>query len=118
MWVQRHHSLDIMEDTASSAVWYFQFHAKLRLHLPGAFPRGTDAALHFLLDLDDSCPRGHTIFLFDGRALGPSGPPFRTLILPQQIPLAALLEAAHSLFPDATVPNALRVNGRLVRPGR
>ena len=99
VWVQRHHSLDIMEDTASS---------------PGAFPRGTDAALHFLLDLDDSCPRGHTIFLLDGRALGPSGPPFRTLILPQQIPLAALLEAAHSLFPDATVPNALRVNGRLV----
>ena len=112
--VQRHHSLDDMEDIASTAIWLFNFHGRLRLHLPGAFPRGTDALLHFLVELDGCCAEGYTIFLFDGRPLGPAGPPFRSAILPRQLSLSALLSAANELFPDARAANSLRVNGRLV----
>ena len=113
-WVNRHDSLAIMADEASSAVWPFTFHSNLRLHLPGTFPLGTDALLHFLVEIEGRCPAGSTIYLFDGRSLGPTGPPFRSMVLPRRIALVALLDAANSLFPEARAANSIRANGRLV----
>ena len=113
-FIQKHHSLLDIEMAASIAVWHLSFHSAIRLHLPGTFPRGTDAVLHFLVELDGRCTSGSTIYLFDGRPLVPTGPPFRSAILPRRITLLALLEAAQKLFPEARMANALRVNGRLV----
>ena len=113
-FVQKYHSLPDMEEAASTAIWHLSFHSAIRLHLPGAFPRGTDAILHFLVELDGRCTDGSTIYLFDGRPLVPTGPPFRSAILPRKITLLALIAAAQQLFPEARVANALRVNGRLV----
>ena len=114
IWVGRHRSLEDITDEASSAIWPFTFHSSARLHLPGAFPLGTDALLHFVVELEGRCPGESTIFLFDGRALSPTGPPFRTLVLSRKIALAALLDAANTLFAEANAANSIRVNGRLV----
>ena len=107
-------SYETLQLAVSSAIQYLGPHADLELHVPGACPRGTDAFLHLLVERDGCCSTGHTLFLFDGRALQIDGPPFRTAKLPAWDNLACILDVARDLFPQALIPRAVRVNGRLV----
>ena len=111
--MMRHWSFEDMHLAASEVIEYLGRHADLSLHLPGALPRGTNATLHFLVERDFCCGEDCTLYLLDGRALQPDGPPFRTLLRPRRQTASELLQAAGALFYDALAPLALRVNGRL-----
>ena len=97
IFVQREWSAQRVEDEASEALWPFRFHSTARMHLLGAFPRGTDCLLHIFLELDGECGDLNTFALFDGRAIHPDGPRFRTALVP---------------LSDGHCACAVRINGR------
>ena len=53
--------------------------------------------------------RHRLYFLIDGRPLHPSGPPFRTLDLPDRLTLGELFGLVREAFPEAS-PSFLRMN--------
>ena len=112
--IQRHWSLQRIEEEAGEAFWPFCFQSSSCLHFPGAIPRGTDCLLHFFMEIDGSCGETNTFALFDGRALHVDGPPFRTAMIPRRISLSQILHVARSLFRDGDAALAIRVNGRTV----
>ena len=112
--VSRFHTRAAMELAASQATWPLRFHADVCLHCFGALPRGTDTLLHLAVEFDGLCGATTTLFLLDGRALSPTGPPFRTALLPRSVSGERILETARTLFPEALRASALRINGRLL----
>ena len=110
VFIPKECSSELLHELASDALSYFTPHRRLRLHLPGGFPRGTDCMLHFVAEMDDCLEGDRTFYLIDGRPLEPSGPPFRTLNLPARLALGELYGLVRQTFMDASPAAFIRVN--------
>ena len=107
-------SFDVLQRHVSDALAPLVRHQHVQLHLPGGIPRGTDCALHFLVEFDHALAHDRTLFLIDGRPLCPDGPPFKTLNLPACLTLGELFGFVREAFPDSHPASFLRINRRHV----
>ena len=110
VFIPKECSLEYLHSHASEVLGHFAPHRRLRLHLPGGIPRGTDCILHFVAELDDSLRGDRTFYLIDGRPLEPEGPPFRTLNLPSRLTLGELFGLVRQAFDEACPAAFIRVN--------
>ena len=114
MHMRKTWSVEALHQEVADALAHLAPHQHMQLHLPGGLPRGTDCALHFLVEFDHALAQDRTLYLVDGRPLCPEGAPFKTLNLPACLTLGELFGFVRQAFPEAYPASFLRINRRHV----